>query len=244
MMTKYLPIKWALLLLSAAMLIQCDTVNPYTGKEPTQAQLFEAQHFMLWFNPNFDQGTDAAYERNIAQTFFQIRQRYGLRDARLSQSFALPWNPRTIFVQLNIANLHHYNATGEYPWNEESGVQLPERVQKFNVGVEFFALSYNFDFNPHYFCREFLTVEGVARCDASYGRAEPGAISPVIVEEKGENHLIFWFTGGDLYAENLARIEVQDGVYRFSTPKSTPAFNAGLFEEFRKRGSSPSPREM
>lgn len=243
-MSKFSLLNPALLLLLAAVLVQCDTVNPHTGKEPTEAQLLEAQHFMLWLNPDLESDAHAEYERKIAQTFFQIRQRYSLRDARLSQPFALPWNPRTIFVQLDIADLHHYNATGEYPWNEESGVALPERVQKFNVGVEFFALSYNFDFNPHSFCREFLGVEGVARCDASYGRTEPGAIPPVIVEEKGAGHLVFWFTGGDMNADNLARVEVEGSVYRFSNPKSSPEFNAALMEAFRDRGRASSPREI
>ncbi|MCH8487892.1 MAG: hypothetical protein LAT75_13580 [Candidatus Cyclonatronum sp.] len=227
------------------VLIQCDTVNPYTYSQPDEEQLLEASKFLLWYNSDFSVSEQNEAEvKNAANMFRQIRQRYGLRDARLSETFALPWNPRTILVQLNIADLHHFNATGEYPWNEESGVPLPERTQKFNVGVEFFALSYNFDFNPHQLCGAFITVEGVARCDASYGVFQADTIAPLIVERKGEDHLIFWFTGRQKQSENLARVEVENGIYRFSQVKANQAFSMQLNNDFRLWGQSVSPREL
>lgn len=232
------------LLFAMFVLVQCDTVNPYTSAEPDEAQLREAADFMLWFRPNADADVMAGGAEEIAKMFFQIRQRYAVRDGRLAERFALPWNPRTIFVQLNIANLNHYNATGELPWNEESGVLLPERIQKFNVGVEFFALSYNHDFNPHLFCREWIAVEGVARCEPSYSVYQPGTIAPVIVQEKGTDHLVIWFTGRQPSSENFARIEVENGIYRFSEVKMNEVLRNQLTNEFRSRGGTGSPREI
>ncbi|WP_124245517.1 hypothetical protein [Cyclonatronum proteinivorum] len=230
------------LLFTLLIFSQCDTVSPYTAMEPDEAQLREASDFLLWLSPELDAEAIAEQKPEVARMFLQMRERFGLRDARVEQRFRLPWNPRVILVQLNIADLHLYNETGAFPWDDHPELELPQRVQKFNVGIEFFTLSFNRDINPYEMCRSYLAVEGVARCDVSFTGSRHGEFAPVLVQSGPHERLTFWFGAGEGENNTVARVAVQNQVYRFDTRKADYEKLDMLQEQFRLKGRTGSPR--